>query len=687
MQKNLQKIFIAAFMFSCTPVFGLVEQESLINNVLEINLNAFPWDEKEWEEKDYEVFLKNSVERRINPEPRKKRSNAFEFVKAAQAHNPRHDNSVFIGPIAWKDLNLLCGDSNKHLYVGSAIDRTIFELGTISTLLTLAAPTDEIGVLRSRQLLTKLFIEQDDLTNELRQMFASCTAAENVMLSFWRTDNFKHAAKRFYFSMPGLRWLNNYPSVLLLRSSFDHQRQLGWALSGALAAATLFCYSAFTARGHKVPKKLGEWAEYYQSSPARILLSLTENRWLNPLKKFLDRIAKNRIVASSSAAGLGAVCALGVPGSARWAYQCFIIEDCLQKLMMQVATFVGTMYKTYQIIRENDMIAQHVEFRDLVSFFEKTVPQSKKLQKLLQLLQYNTFKGKSSVFSHKGNVLRAFSLMHELKQKFEPALLAIGNIDKWTAIAHLFKQFEDTSTPFCFAQYQTANQPYLNLQDFWHPLINAQNVVPNSIILGTQEERRNIIVTGPNAGGKSTALKAIAVSCVMAQTFGIAPARSMLFTPFSLIATYLNITDDLGAGNSLFKAEVIRTDKLLNTIESLMPEQHSFVIFDEIFNGTTPLEGKASAYGVAKYLSTLPNTICLVATHFRLLTELEKTTDSFANYMVSVLYDRDGNIVYPYKLKRGVSDQHVAIDILRSEGFASLILDEAEVIIQARPCY
>jgi len=154
------------------------------------------------------------------------------------------------------------------------------------------------------------------------------------------------------------------------------------------------------------------------------------------------------------------------------------------------------------------------------------------------------------------------------------------------------------------------------------------------------------------------------------------------FTPFSLISTYLNITDDLGAGNSLFKAEVQRTEKLLADIASPEPGHQSFIIFDEIFNGTSPLEGMAAAYSVAKYIADLPNTLCLVATHFKQLTKLEQTTNSFANYKVSVVTKKNGGINYPYKLEQGISDQHVAIDILRNEGFDSRILDEAQAIVR-----
>jgi len=342
------------------------------------------------------------------------------------------------------------------------------------------------------------------------------------------------------------------------------------------------------------------------------------------------------------------------------------------------------MRQVYKKIMYDRDLRRYKEFSDLITFFEKTVPESKELQELLWLLEKDTFKEPSSALSNKGNVLRAFRLMHEIKSQLEPAMVALGNIDKTVGIAQLYQESQHTNAPFCFPVYEKTEKPLIDIQNFWHPLIDSETVVANSITLGTNGQRPNIIVTGPNAGGKSTALKAVAINVLMAQTFGIAPAETMVLSPFSLIATYLNITDDLGAGNSLFKAEVKRTDKLLQDITALEPGQHSFVIFDEIFNGTSPLEGMASAYSVARHLATLPNNICLLATHFKLLTELEQDTQTFANYKVSVTYEQDGKIGYPYKLEKGISDQHVAIDILKEEGFDSHILYEAQEIVRKK---
>ena len=104
---------------------------------------------------------------------------------------------------------------------------------------------------------------------------------------------------------------------------------------------------------------------------------------------------------------------------------------------------------------------------------------------------------------------------------------------------------------------------------------------------------------------------------------------------------------------------------------------------DEVFNGTTPAEGQAAAYSIAHHASQFPNSICMIATHFARLTELELATDSFTNYKVSVTCEEDGTLSYPFKLEKGNSHQHVAFDMLRLEGVDNSIVTRAQDFLDA----
>ena len=96
----------------------------------------------------------------------------------------------------------------------------------------------------------------------------------------------------------------------------------------------------------------------------------------------------------------------------------------------------------------------------------------------------------------------------------------------------------------------------------------------------------------------------------------------------------------LPAGNSLFKAQIVRAQEMIDLVDKTPPGQLSFVALDEMFNGTSAKESMAAAYSVVKHLGNYAKSICIVATHFPLLTNLEREENAaFENYKVSVNVD------------------------------------------------
>ena len=302
------------------------------------------------------------------------------------------------------------------------------------------------------------------------------------------------------------------------------------------------------------------------------------------------------------------------------------------------------------------------------------------LQDLLTKLQAETFKGEPSFFSNKGRVLACCKKMLRLKDNFVNSVKAIGELDAYMSIAKLYlKHANNSNAKFCFPEIIESDKPYVNINKLWHPFLNPEKVVTNDIELG-RDQAQNVILTGPNAAGKSTFLKAFTVSLILAQSFGIAPASAMTFTPFIKINTYLNIADEEGR-ESLFQAEMRRAQELLSSIKGLKKGEFSFVIMDQIFTGTNPKEGTAGAYAVAKSVSKYLQSICVVATHFQKLTDLETDTNGrFKNYKVYVNKFDTGDIHYPYKVVPGISDQAIALLLLKQQGFDREILDEANAV-------
>jgi hypothetical protein len=358
------------------------------------------------------------------------------------------------------------------------------------------------------------------------------------------------------------------------------------------------------------------------------------------------------------------------------------LTNYIHSQMMTIGTLVRAMKTLSSEIKKNAILKDGLDHQhQLAALFDtKNKLVSPKMHQLINLLLTNTFTGAPSYFCFKGRVLAAYALMKEIKNDLAPALLALGEIDAYLSCATLYKEYEEKSNSFCFATYLQQDTPYVKFDTMWNPFIPAEKAVANSLELGGSQPL-NVILTGPNAGGKSTCSKGLTLNVLLAQTVTIVPGKALVITPFEKINTYMNITDDTAGGTSLFKSEVLRAQSLLKTIAELDKKKFSFSIMDEIFSGTSPREGEAAGYAVAKNIGSNTNSIAIIATHFPKLKELEKTTGNFKNYQVRVAYGPNGSFTYPFKLEEGAADQNVAVAILQQQGFDSSILDEAQALL------
>jgi DNA mismatch repair protein MutS len=351
------------------------------------------------------------------------------------------------------------------------------------------------------------------------------------------------------------------------------------------------------------------------------------------------------------------------------------LTNFIQGQMIPIATLSKAMANIGKIMAENTVMSSALKTNILL---KKNNEQTQDLQDLRATLDSSTFKGHPSFFSYKGKALASFTTMEEIKYDFIQGLQVIGQIDAYVSLAKAYKKMAaHQNAHYCFAEYETASMPHIAATNYWHPFLNPDKVVTNSIEIGGTQPK-NIILTGPNAAGKSTTLKALTTCLWLAHTTGIVPAEHFSCTPFKFINTYLNIADTEGR-ESLFQAEMHRAQALIDSLKTLQPQEFSFVIMDEIFTGTNPEEGQAGAYGIAQYLSKFTNSCCIVATHYIKLTELaEATQGAYKNYKVYVIKNADGSFTYPYKIEPGITDQAIALELLQQEGFASEILQSAQ---------
>ena len=131
----------------------------------------------------------------------------------------------------------------------------------------------------------------------------------------------------------------------------------------------------------------------------------------------------------------------------------------------------------------------------------------------------------------------------------------------------------------------------------------------------TYNLNKHLLITGPNAAGKTTILKTTLLNILLCQQIGIGYFKSASIYPYDNIHCYINIPDTSGR-DSLFQAEARRCKNILESIESTSTSERHFCVFDELYSGTNPYEAIASAIAFLKYMNRKQNISYIITTHF-----------------------------------------------------------------------
>ena len=212
-----------------------------------------------------------------------------------------------------------------------------------------------------------------------------------------------------------------------------------------------------------------------------------------------------------------------------------------------------------------------------------------------------------------------------------------------------------------------------------HPVIESFSespFIPNNLYMNNSTDRL-LIITGPNMGGKSTVLRQTALIAILAQMGSFVPAEHARLPLFDRIWTRVGASDDLARGRSTFMVEMTETAAILHNATP-----RSLVLLDEIGRGTATFDGLSIAWAVAEHLHDSPQHAAktLFATHYHELTELAERLPGAQNYQIRVA-EREGEVIFLYKLERGRASKSYGIEVARLAGLPPAVLARARDVL------
>jgi DNA mismatch repair protein MutS len=263
-----------------------------------------------------------------------------------------------------------------------------------------------------------------------------------------------------------------------------------------------------------------------------------------------------------------------------------------------------------------------------------------------------------------------------VKQEVRGYLTQLRNVAQAVAYSDALVGLARTAYDQGYVQPSFNTQQIIDITGSRHPVVENElsgSFVKNNVRINDQA--RLIILTGPNMGGKSTYLRQIALTAIMAQMGSFVPATAATLPLFDRIFTRIGSGDNLAQGKSTFLVEMEETATICT-----QATKNSLVILDEVGRGTSTYDGMALAQAIIEYIAAKIGASCLFATHYHELTDLENSLPGIKNYHAECI--EQGNLItFTHQIKTGTATQSFGLHVAQLANIPESIINRAHIIL------
>lgn len=260
-------------------------------------------------------------------------------------------------------------------------------------------------------------------------------------------------------------------------------------------------------------------------------------------------------------------------------------------------------------------------------------------------------------------------LLEQLLEKLEPLQETSMSIAELDVLTNLAERADNLN----FCRPELSSTPGIQIEEGRHPVVEQvldEPFVANGVSFNVQ--RRMLVITGPNMGGKSTYMRQTALITLLAHVGSFVPATSAKIGMVDRIFTRIGSSDDLAGGRSTFMVEMTETANILHNATA-----NSLVLMDEIGRGTSTFDGLSLAWACAHYLAENVKAFTLFATHYFELTSLPEECSTAANVHLNATEHGD-RIVFLHAVQEGPANQSYGLQVAQLAGVPRHVVHQAK---------